>query len=314
VAGGLAPLAHGSDGAGSIRIPASVCGLVGLKTARGRISPGPIRGDVSGLGVDGALARTVRDAAALLDVLAGPHPGDPNWAPPLGAGETFLAAADRTPGRLRIARYATPVIADAPVHPDCLAAYEAASLALADLGHEVVDVPAPFGPEVVPAFETVWATLSTLTPVPAEREPELMALTRWLRERGRAVSGTGYLQALAAMQGVARRAVVALSAYDAVLTPTLAQPPAPIGSILDEDDPAGDFEANKAFTPYTSAWNVTGMPAISLPLHWSAEGLPIGVMLAGRPAGEAELLALAAQLEAAVAPVWPAVGRRPDGW
>jgi amidase len=310
VAAGLAPVAHGSDGGGSIRIPASVCGLVGLKPSRGRISSGPIRGDVSGLGPDGALARTVRDAAALLDVLAGPMPGDPHWAPPLPPGETFLAAAGRPPGRLRIARYATPVIAAAEVHPECLAAYEHASVLLERLGHEVVDIEPPFAPDVVATFETVWATLSTLTPVPPERESELMPLTRWLRDRGRRVSGTAYALALAGMQGVARRAVIALSAYDAVLTPTLAQPPAPVGAIRDEADPGGDFEANKRFTPYTAVWNVTGMPAVSLPLHWTADGLPVGVMLAGRPAGEAALLALAAQVEEAA----PWHTRHPPCW
>jgi amidase len=310
VAAGLAPVAHGSDGGGSIRIPASVCGLVGLKPSRGRISTGPVRGDVSGLGTDGALGRTVRDVAALLDVLAVPMPGDPHWAPPLPRGQTFLSAADREPGRLRIARYRTPVIAASDVHPECIAAYDDASALLERLGHEVVDVEAPFAPEVVSTFETVWATLSTLTPVDAGREHELMPLTRWLRERGRAVSGTGYALALAGMQAAARRAVTALAPYDAVLTPTLAQPPALVGSIRDEGDPAADFEANKRFTPYTAVWNVTGMPAVSLPLHWTGDGLPVGVMLAGRPAGEAALLSLAAQVEAAA----PWLDRRPPCW
>ena len=119
VAAGLAPVAHGNDGGGSVRIPASCCGLVGLKPSRGRVSGGPIKGDVSGLPVEGVLARTVRDAAAVLDVMAVPMPGDPSWAPPLPPGETFLAHAGRTPGRLRVGRFATPVIAEATVHPEC---------------------------------------------------------------------------------------------------------------------------------------------------------------------------------------------------
>jgi amidase len=310
VAAGLAPVAHGSDGGGSIRIPASVCGLVGLKPARGRITTGPLRGDVSGLGVDGTLARTVRDAAALLDVLAAPQLGDPHWAPPLPAGTSFLAAADVDPGRLRIARFCTPVIAAAAVHAECIEAYERASVLLESFGHDVVDVDPPFGPEVVPTFETVWATLATLTPVDPVREAELMPLTRWLRERGRSVSGTAYAQALAGMQLAARRAVVALAPYDAVLTPTLAQPPVPVGAFLDAGDGEADFEANKRFTPFTSVWNVTGLPAVSLPLHWTAEGLPVGVMLAGRPAGEAALISLAAQVESAA----PWHARRPACW
>jgi Asp-tRNA(Asn)/Glu-tRNA(Gln) amidotransferase A subunit family amidase len=134
VAAGLVPLAQGSDGGGSIRIPASCCGLVGLKPSRGRISAGPVYGDPVGLGTAGSLARTVRDAAALLDVLAGPAVGDPSWAPP--PASSFLAACDTPPGRLRVARFVEPVIAEAPVHPEVVAAYEAASDLLVSLGHD----------------------------------------------------------------------------------------------------------------------------------------------------------------------------------
>ena len=141
VAGGLAPLAQGSDGGGSIRIPASSCGLFGLKPSRGRVSNGPLGGDVGpGLGVIGPIAWTVADAAALLDVMAGPEPGDPHWAPPLPAGETFSEHARREPGRLRIARFRTPVVGQTEVHPECIAAYDAASALLERLGHEVVDI------------------------------------------------------------------------------------------------------------------------------------------------------------------------------
>src|SRR3954470_20421427 len=155
-AAGLVPWAQGSDGGGSVRIPSSVCGLFGIKVSRGRISNGPVGGDVTGLAWNGPLARSVRDAAALLDAMAVPMPGDPHWAPPLADGATFLSYAGRDPGRLKIGRYATPVIVGTDVHPDCLAAYEAATKALLDLGHEVEEVDVPFPPEAMGAFAAVW--------------------------------------------------------------------------------------------------------------------------------------------------------------
>jgi amidase len=152
VAAGLVPVAQGSDGGGSIRIPASCCGLVGLKPTRGRISGYPMYGEVTGLATAGTLARDVRDAAALLDVLAGRRVGDPAWAPP--PAEPFLAACDRAPGHLRIARFVEPVITDADVDPECVAAWEKASTLLASLGHKVEDIAVPMPREAVPTFET----------------------------------------------------------------------------------------------------------------------------------------------------------------
>jgi len=308
VAAGLVPLAQGSDGGGSIRIPASCCGLVGLKPTRGRISGFPMYGDVTGLATAGTLARTVRDAAAMLDVLAGRRVGDPAWAPP--PSSTFLASCDGEPGRLRVARFVEPVIADAVVDAECVAAWEKASTLLASLGHEVEDIAVPMPREAVPTFETCWAVLTALSVVPPEKEGLLRPLTRWLSERGRAVSGPDFGLAIGAMRRFAADCLAILAPYDVVLTPTLAVPPLPVGAIRDDADPAGDFEAQKAFTPWTSAWNVTGMPAVSLPLHWTPSALPVGVMLAARPAEEALLLALAAQVEAASA--WS--DRRPPGW
>lgn len=318
VAAGLVPLAQGSDGGGSIRIPASCCGLVGLKPSRGRISSAPAYGDVVGLGTAGSLARTVRDAAALLDVMAGPRVGDPSWAPP--PATSFLAACDREPGRLRIARFREPIIAELPdgADPAVVAAYDEASRLLESLGHEVVDIPVPLLAEAVAVFETCWAVGAAMAPVPPERESLLRPLTRWLAGLGREVSGPAYGQAIGALRRHAAAALVALAPYDAVLTPTLAAPPLPVGAIRDDADPAADFEAQKRFTPWTSAWNVTGMPAVSLPLHWTepTDGpdptppLPVGVMLAARPAEEETLLALAAQVEAAA----PWHERRAPGW
>ncbi len=289
VAAGLVPVAQGSDGGGSIRIPASCCGLVGLKPSRGRISGHPMYGDPVGLGTAGPIARDVRDAAAMLDVLAGRRVGDPAWAP--APSSSFLSACDRDPGRLRIARFSTPLVADTAIDPECLRAYEDASELLVALGHDVEDVPPPLAPDAVPVFETCWAVLTALSVVPPESEHLLRPLTRWLSERGRAVTGPEFGLAIGELRRLAAGALTALAPYDAVLTPTLAAPPLPVGAIRDDDDPSADFEAQKAFTPWTSAWNVTGMPAVSLPLHWTPDGLPVGVMLAARPAEE-ELLHL----------------------
>ncbi|MDQ3465859.1 MAG: amidase, partial [Actinomycetota bacterium] len=156
VAAGLVPFAQGSDGGGSIRSPSSVCGLFGIKTARGRVSGGPYAGNVTGLGVIGPMARTVRDAAAMLDAMAGPMPGDPYWAAPLPAGESFLGHAERDPGRLRIGRYVDPVIPGAVVDPAVQAAWEDTSRLLDSLGHDVEDIAPPLTAELIPHFEIVW--------------------------------------------------------------------------------------------------------------------------------------------------------------
>ena len=310
VAAGLVPVAQGSDGGGSIRIPASCCGLVGFKPSRGRVSGSPVYGDPVGLGTAGPLARTVRDAAAMLDVLAGPVVGDPFWAQPLPEGETFLGWCDRPPGRLRVVRFSGPVITETRVHPEVLAAYDAAARLLADLGHDVDEIDTPRAPEAVPVFERCWSVLTAQSMAPPGREHQLRPLTRWLSERGHSVSGPEFGLAISQMRQVAARILSRLAPYDAVLTPTLAQPPLRVGEIRDDADPARDFENQKAFTPFTSTWNVTGMPAVSLPLHMTPDGLPVGVMLAGRPGEDHRLLALAAQVEQAA----PWHDRRPPCW
>jgi amidase len=310
VSAGLVPLAQGSDGGGSIRIPASCCGIVGLKPTRGRISGAPMYGDPVGLATNGPLARTVRDAAAFLDVMAGRAVGDPFWAPE--GSEPFMASCDRDPGRLRIARFSEPVIADVSVDPECLVAWEDASRLLESLGHEVVDIEVPLPRDAVPVFETCWAVLTALSVVnlPTEQRSLLRPLTRWLAERGASVSGPEFGLAVGELRRVAARTLAAISPYDAVLTPTLAVPPLPVGAIRNDDDPAGDFEAQKRFTPYTSIWNVTGSPAISLPTHHTPAGLPVGVMLATRPGDEATLVSVAHQMEQAA----PWAGRTPPCW
>ncbi len=310
VAAGLAPIALGSDGGGSIRIPASVCGLVGYKPSRGRISNAPFGPDPVGLVTHGPLARTVADAAAFVDTVAGPVAGDPWWAAPLPQGETFLARTEVDPPRLRIGRFAAGVLVAAEFHPDVLAAWEQASTLLTELGHEVVDVEPPAALEHYPHFLDVWSSLAASGPVPPGAEERLRPLTRWLRERGRSVDAPRLLGAIGELQGLARTTARAWAGFDAVLTPTLATPPVRIGELRNDDDPAADFAAQFAFTPITSFFNLTGHPAVSLPLGTGEGGLPLGVMLAGRPAGDGDLLALAAQIERAA----PWAHRRPEIW
>lgn len=297
VAAGLLPFAQGSDGGGSIRIPASVCGLFGLKPARGRISRGPLVGDINGLATDGPLARTVREAAALLDAMAGPMPGDPHWAPP--PPTSFLDSCEQEPGRLRIGRYCDNGLLSHGLHPQCRAAWEDASALLSALGHEVEDIAAPFDASLLPSFEIVWSVGAAGVPVPPGREGELRPLTQWLRRRGREVTATQYTAALAAMQLASRTAIAATAAYDVVLTPTLAQLPAPVGWFREAGDPRAEFDRMIGWTPFTAAYNTSGQPAVNVPLHWTPDGLPVGVMLVGRPADEATLLRLSAQLEQA---------------
>lgn len=301
VATGLAPIAQASDGGGSIRIPASACGLVGLKASRGRISSGRSREPGPGLGSDGVLSRTVADTAVALDVLAGHGVGETYQVP--GPHTTFLDAARREPGRLRIGVLTTPVIAEADVHPACLEAARATAEALAALGHEVGEAPVPFGVERWLAFSALWSVGSASIPLPPEAEPLLRPLTRWLRERGRATSGVEYATALGAVQRLTVDTALAWDAFDLILTPTLAQPPSLVGELRDDDDPAADFAAQTRFTPWTSVYNLTGHPAISLPLHTAEVGgrtLPIGIMLGGRLGAEETLLSVSAQLEDAV--------------
>ena len=311
VAAGLVPFAQASDGAGSIRGPAAACGVVGLKPSRGRVSGGPTGGDVMLLSVIGPLARTVEDAAALLDAMAVPCLAEPVIAPPLPPGRSFLHYARSGPGRLRIGRYADSPLPGVELAPECRQVWEDTASLLAGLGHEVVDTTSPFDLEVLlPPFEVLWSVGASSVPVPDGAQGGLLAFTRWLRERAAVVSGPELLQAMARVQGAGRAAVAAHAEFDAVLTPTLAQLPRPVGWFSSAPTPAENFERQKRYTPHTALYNVTGQPAISLPMHWTDGGLPVGVQLVGRPAGEGVLLALAGQLERAR----PWAHRRPPTW
>ena len=310
VASGLLPAAPGSDGGGSVRIPASVCGLVGLKTSRGRISVAPFNSDISGLSVHGPLARTVRDVALLLDAMAGPTTMDWTWHAPPRTG-TFLAACDEVPTRLRIGRYRTPPLSDVELDPSCVAAYEAASTILEGLGHTVEEHSTTFvNEELVEQFETLWSIQFATLPISDDAAAKLRPLTSWLRERGRKFSAVEAFRTLDALRVKARTELDRTSRFDAVLTPTLAQPPAKVGALRDDADPARDFDNQKRFTPFTAPYNLSGQPAITLPLHWTSDQLPIGIQLVGRPGDEVTLLGLAAQLEAAA----PWAHRRPACW
>jgi amidase len=307
VAAGMVPVAHGNDGGGSIRIPAACCGLVGLKPARGRVSVGPDGGH-SFLVCDGVLTRTVRDTAAVLDVLSGPEPGDSTWAPPPpAAGYTALCEVD--PGHLRVALVYEPPLADAAVDPVCEHAARDAAALLESIGHHVEEITPPWsGLDLLPDFTrsfgplvsfTTWlgGQLSGRETTAEDVEP----LTWMLYERARSQDTISYLIAENRLESVARSIVQALTPYDVVLTPVLAQRPVPIGEINGlGPDPMARFRKSGYFTPFTAIFNVTGQPAISLPLYHGEDGLPTGVQLVGPPAREEVLLSLAVQLEAAL--------------
>ncbi|HET6920391.1 MAG TPA: amidase [Jiangellaceae bacterium] len=301
VAAHIVPVAHASDGGGSIRIPASACGLVGLKPTRGRVSSGPYGVDGAGLAVSGVLTRDVRDTAALLDVLARGWPGDLHVLP--SPSTSFLAACEHDPGRLRIGILTTPVIAEqAQVDQPCLEAVSETASLLADLGHVVDEAPVPFPAQRWESFEALWSVLAATAPISPEKEHLLVPYTRWLRATGRGFSGVQYAEAVSGVQRTTRDAAGAWAAFDVIVSPTLARLPAFVGELRDDEDPAADFASQVEYTPWTSVWNLTGWPAISLPLYRvEIDGvtLPVGVMLGGRHGTEENLLALSAQLEEA---------------
>jgi amidase len=294
LAAGLVPAASATDGGGSIRIPASCCGLFGLKPSRGRVSTSPF-GAFEGLSTSGPLTRTVEDAAQLLDVLSGYEPGDPWWAPP--PEQPFAAAPLSPPPRLRIAVTSSPPV-DLDVHPECIAALTSAAALLAELGHDVREGTPPWRePDLFDTFIAIWQVGPALQPV--EDLSLLTPLNRGLVEAARAESAAAYGRKVASLQMLGRRIVAFWNEVDVVLTPTLALPPVPIGWQEAVEGAIPQLRRNTEFTPFTAIANWTGLPAMSLPLHWTGDGLPIGVQAIGPPAGEALLLSLAAELEAA---------------
>lgn len=314
VALGMVAMAHGNDGGGSIRIPASCCGLFGLKPTRGRNPLGPDFGDImSGLVAEHAVTRSVRDSAALLDATAGPDAGDPYWAPP--PARPFLQEVSANPGKLRIA-FTTTSPTGVPIHSDCVNAVQDAAKLCSELGHEVCEAtPMLDSTLLVKSFMTLWSVgvaeeieATALMTGRKQATEQYEELTWALAERGRTISGASYLLAVSALQSIARQIAQFFLHYDVWLTPTLAEPPLELGSFeARNDNPLFGLERALAWVPFTPICNTTGQPAMSVPLYWNAEGLPIGTHFVGSFGDEATLFRLAGQLESAR----PWVGRRP---
>jgi amidase len=316
VASGMVPVAHGTDGGGSIRIPASCNGLVGLKPSRGRTSLGPPWGQLSViLTCELVLARSTRDVAGALDALSKPFAGDPVVAP-LPA-RPFSDDVRAAPGRLRIGILTSNPLGTGAVHSDCVTAAEDAGRLLESLGHHVQpSFPEAFAdPEIFVPFTTLWTTdtahylddFANLVGKPIAEE-DVEPLTWALAESGRAVTGAEFREAVRVMEEVGRRAAAWWEGFDLLLTPTLGEPPLPLGTLdTQPDNPLHGYIRAAEFVPFTVQFNVSGQPAISLPLYWNADGLPIGTQLVAPYGREDLLLRVAAQLEQAR----PWVDRRP---
>ena len=306
VAAGMVPMAHGNDGGGSIRIPASCCGLFGLKPTRGRNPLGPNYGDMYiGLVVEHAVTRSVRDSAALLDATSGPDVGAPYWAPP--PARPFLQEVGAEPGRLRIA-VTTKAVTGVDVHDDCVGAVHDVAKLCADLGHEVIEVtPELPGDLITERFINLWsagcawtiddcARQTGKTPTPDQFEP----LTWALYEMGQQISAPAGLLALQDLQKVSRDIARFFLDYDVWLTPTIGETPVPLGTFdSPPDNPLQGLLRSAQYVPFTPICNITGQPAMSVPLFWNSDGLPVGTHFIGRFGDEATLFRLAAQLEQA---------------
>jgi len=301
VAAGVLPLAHGTDGGGSIRIPASCCGLFGIKPSRGRISAAPYGDGSFALGQSGPLSWTVRDAAAFLDVAAGYEPGDAAWLP--APPRPFSQEVGAPPGRLRVAWTTEPALPYTVEEPCARAARDAAAL-FEELGHEVVEQTPPWQDDsVLDRFSFLWRMGPALYPAdPSALEP----LNELLARKALETSAVEYARQVLALQRYARLVAAFWDDVDVVVTPTLAKLPVPIGWVFDSHDPWQHFIRAAEFTPFTPAVNLTGQPAASVPFA-EADGLPVGVQLIGRAGDEATLIRLAAQLEEAR----PWIDRRP---
>jgi amidase len=307
VAAGMVSLAHGNDGGGSLRIPAACCGLVGHKPSRGRVSTAPGPGDVMGLVAEGVLTRTVADTAIALDLLSGYEPGDPFLAP--APAMPFGGAAQRDPRRLRIG-FVTEAPMDFPLDPEHAEGVTEAAKLLESLGHDVEEVGLPIDDPAtfLAHFLRVWVadvagsvkTLGSVVGGELDRD-RLEPLTRQMVETGEATTAVDYVASVAYLRVASRGILGFWTDHDVLLSPTLAQPPLEIGAL----EPGEGEEAmamlgkSAGFVPFAAPINVTGQPAVSLPLHQSADGLPVGVHLIGPPGDDELLISLAGQLERA---------------
>jgi amidase len=313
VASGMVPAAHGNDGAGSIRIPSSCCGLFGLKPTRGRNSWAPAGDVLSGVAVEHALTVSVRDSAAILDATAGWVPGDPSIAPV--PARPFLAEVGADPGRLRIAWTAQPPF-EADVDPECRSAARETAELLESLGHHVEEAaPAFDGEALIEPFVRIWATANLADYREAcrflqrEPRPDELEVTTWeLVEYARRFNGADLLEAIDRLAAASRQVAPFFERYDAWVTPTLARPPVELGILNQSCGGAVEWwRFDCQFNPWNPIANMTGQPAMSVPLHWTADGLPVGSLVFGRFGAESTLFRLAGQLEAAR----PWRGRRP---
>jgi len=306
VAAGMVAVAHANDGGGSIRIPASECGLVGLKPTRGRVSQGPLVGEAwAGGTIDGAVTRTVRDAAGVLDVISKPMPGDPYYAPPLPRPLAREVGAD--PGRLRIGVLGWPGLEDYLDDPQCRVAVASAARLLESLGHHVEEsAPAAmFEEEILRHFNAIIAADVEATMRAFEMllgrpigEDEIEPRNVAYRRAGRELGAVAYLDSRAWFGMWARRMADWWNGHDLLLTPTLGAPPPQLGWFT-AAGPEQEGPRIASFIPYTAQFNLTGQPAISLPLHWTPGGLPVGVQLVAAYGREDVLIRVASQLEQA---------------
>lgn len=313
VAAGIVPAAHASDAGGSIRIPAACCGLFGFKPARGRVSFAPVSDGLAGFDVQHAVTRSVRDSAALLDAVCAPLAGDPYHAPP--PERPYLEEVARAPGRLRVG-FTTGAFEAGEISGPCRAAVTDVARLLEGLGHEVEEAAMPPGlDEAVAASGLVMAghiaadldaRAQQIGRAIEARDVEPMTLARYEHSRG--ASAADYVRGLRIVHAYGRRVAAMFTQFDVLLTSTLGSLPIPIGALQGVAPGAGGV-ARRAFMPNTRIFNLTGQPAMSMPLAWSEEGLPIGLQFVGRMGDEATLFRLAGQLEQ----VRPWAGRRPLG-
>jgi amidase/6-aminohexanoate-cyclic-dimer hydrolase len=306
VAAGMIPMAHASDGGGSIRIPASCCGLFGLKPTRARVPLGPDAGEGwSGSSVNHAITRTVRDSAALLDATAGPDVGDPYWAPP--PARPFLAEVGADPGRLRIAVCTTPWNGVA-VEPECRDAVAAAARLCESLGHAIDEARPEIdwtslreGQRVIVAANARNAMELRANALGRELSPGDVEKMTWRTAAyGREASAADYARSIQVLHRAGRAVGRFFTRYDVLMTPTMCRPPHRLGDLdTMTDDVDGYVQVLYGHIAFTSLFNAAGTPAMSVPLSWTKAGLPIGVHFAGGFGDEARLFRLAAQLEAA---------------